>query len=164
MLSRRQRTWDGAIAVLGIDPAELEIGADSLASLDAWRRIARHLENEGRVSEAAEAWDWAVSEALRADSLGAGDGERALWEASEFFERHDAMANLRATLEQAWAALRTGVPVPAEFAARVLAKLARVYEGMRLPERAAEAEARAAIMGALIGPATNPGSDVRRCA
>jgi len=164
MLSRRQRIWDEALAELGIDPCDIEVDAEPAASLAAWRRVARHLEARAQVREAAEAWDWAVSEALRADVLAGGEGESALWEATAFFERHEAMGSLRATLEQAWASLRTGAPVPAGFAKRLMERLAGVYELMRMPERAAEAHARAAIMGALAEPAPAPSMSVRRCA
>ena len=164
MLSRRQRIWDEALADLGIDPRDIEVDARPATSLAAWRRIARHLEARAEVREAAEAWDWAVSEALRADVIAGGEGEAALWEASAFFERHEAIGSLRATLEQAWAALRSGTPVPADFARRLMERLAGVYELMRMPERAAEAHARAAIMAALAEPAAPEGVTVRRCA
>jgi hypothetical protein len=164
VLSRRQRIWDEALTDLAIDPRDIERDADPAVSLAAWRRIARHLETRGRVREASEAWDWAVSEALEARSLLAGEGEDALWEASAFFERHDAMGSLRATLEQAWASLRSGSPVPVEFAARVLERLAGVYDRLRMPERAAEASARAAMIGALVEPAAVGGPTMRRCA
>ena len=164
MLSRRQLIWDEAIAALRIDPGDIERDADPVACLSAWRRIGRYLETRGQVHEAAEAWDWAVSEALRADALVRGDGEDALWEASAFFERHDAMGSLRATLEQAWASLRFGAPVPAEFVARLLGKLAAVYERLRMPERAAEASARAAMIGALVEPTALSRPQARRCA
>ena len=164
MVSRGQLVWDEAITQLGIDPADIERGAPAAQCLRAWRRIARHLETQGRVHEAAEAWDWAVSEALRADALAGGDGESAVWEASAFFERHEAMGSLRATLEQAWAALRSGTPVPAEFAARLLERLAGVYGRLRMADRAAEARARAAVLTALVEAPTSARSVVRRCA
>ena len=164
VLSRRQLIWDEALTVLGIDARDIERDADAAVCLSSWRRIARYLESQGRIPEAAEAWDWAVSEALEADELVAGQGQSALWEASAFFERHEAMGSLRATLEQAWASLRSGAPVPAEFVARLLARLASVYERLRMPERAAEATARAALIGALVEPAAAPRRDVRRCA
>lgn len=72
--------------------------------------------------------------------------------------------SLRATLEQAWASLRSGSPVPAEFAARLLRRLAAVYERLRMPERAAEASARALLIGALVEPAETSRPDIRRCA
>ena len=156
--------WDEAIAALGIDPRDIECDAQATVCLSAWRRIARYLETHGQVREAAEAWDWAVSEALRADALVAGEGEQALWEASAFFERHDALGSLRATLEQAWASLRSGSPVPAEFAARLLDRLAGVYERLRMLDRAAEAHARAAMLSALVEPAGLSRPEARRCA
>jgi hypothetical protein len=164
VLSRRQRSWDEALTELGIDPADIDRGADTAVSLSAWRRIARHLEARGQVHEAAEAWDWAVSEALEADELVLGDGENALWEASAFFERHDAMGSLRATLEQAWASLRFGTPVSAEFVARLLRRLAAVYERLRMPERAAEANARAATIAGLVEPPAISRPEIQRCA
>jgi hypothetical protein len=164
MLSRRQRIWDEALTELRIDPGDIERGTDTAVSLWAWRRIARYLEMRGQIHEAAEAWDWAVSEALEADELVLGEGESALWEASAFFERHDAMGSLRATLEQAWASLRFGAPVSTEFVARLLGKLAFVYERLRMPDRAAEANARAAMITALVEPAAIARPVVRRCA
>ena len=163
-MSRRQRIWDEALIELGIDPDDIERGAEPAVSLSAWRRIARHLETRGQVHEAAEAWDWAVSEALEADVLILGEGESALWEASAFFERHGAMGSLRATLEQAWASLRSGAPVSAEFVARLLGRLAALYERLRMPDRAAEAAARAATIAALVEPAAVSRAVVRRCA
>ena len=164
MLPRRQRIWDEALTELGIDPRVIDKGADTAAGLSAWRRIARYLETHGQVHEAAEAWDWAVSEALDADELVLGEGESALWEAAAFFERHDAMGSLRSTLEQAWASLRFGAPVSAEFVARLLERLAGVYQRLRMPERAAEISARAALIKTLVEPSKLSAAAIRRCA
>ena len=159
MLSRRQRMWDETIAELGLDPDSIERDADPLVALESWKRIARHLESAGRPREAAEAWDWAVSEALSDEALVLGDGEPTLWEASAFYERNDALGSLRATLEQAWASLRAGTPVTSGFAVRLLGRLAGVYERMCLLDKAAEASARAATLSALAEP-----THMRRCA
>jgi hypothetical protein len=162
MLSRRQRVWDAAIRDLGIDPASLEKGADPAVAIDGWRRIARYLETQGLGSEAGEAWDWAVSEALDESSFDEVD-ERVLWEASAFYERHDALGSLRATLEQAWAATRNAPGgVSTGFAVRLLTRLSGAYEKLRMPEQAREAAARAAVIAELaVDGRTAP---VRRCA
>jgi hypothetical protein len=161
MLSRRQRIWDEAVTELGIDPTCLERDADPVASMDAWSRIARHLESRGLASESAEAWDWAVSEAL-SDGDFEGPDQYVLWEAAAFYDRHDALGSLRATLEQAWACTRTTRPIPAEFAVRLLERLGVVYERMMMPDRAAEVYARAAVLTDLVAP--RAASQDRRCA
>lgn len=161
MLSRRQRMWDEAVAELGIDPASLDKGAEPRETIDAWSRIARYLEAREQLAEAAEAWDWAVSEALSAGDLEGAD-QYVLWEAAEFYDRNQALGSLRATLEQAWAATRSARPIPAEFAARLLDRLGGVYERMLMPDRAAEAYARAAVITDLVGP--RPRAEHRRCA
>lgn len=165
MLSRRQRIWDEAMRELGIEPAWLEKGQDRALAVSSWTRIARYLEAKGMTAEAAEAWDWAVSEALAEGSFD-DSGERVLWEASEFYERNQAFGSLRATLEQAWAATRYapgGVSVA--FASRLLKRLSGVYDRMRMPERAAEAAARAAVIAELAtGPDQPEGAATRRCA
>jgi hypothetical protein len=162
MLSRRQRIWDEAVRDLGIDPSCIEKDADPALAVDCWTRIARHLEARGLDAEAAEAWDWAVSEALGEGSFDPAQ-ERVIWEASEFYERHDALGSLRSTLEQAWASTRHAPGgVSAGFAARLLSRLSAVYARLHMPDRAAEAAARAAVI-AQLAPARRP-SPARRCA
>ncbi len=148
---------------LAIEPAWVEKGADRALAVSSWCRIARYLENRGLMSEAAEAWDWAVSEAL-ADGSFDDAGELVLWEASTFYERHQAFGSMRATLEQAWAATRNApAGVSAGFAARLLRRLSGVYDRLRMPDRAAEASARAAVISELaVGP--ERGEATRRCA
>jgi hypothetical protein len=162
MLSRRQRIWDETVRDLGIDPSCIEKAADPAAAIACWTRIARHLEARGLDAEAAEAWDWAVSEALEEGSFEPPQ-ERVLWEASEFYERHDALGSLRSTLEQAWESTRHAPGgVSAGFAARLLSRLSAVYTRSRMPDRAAEAAARAQAIEQL-APSRRP-SPARRCA
>lgn len=162
MLSRRQRMWDEAIRELGIDPAWIEKDADPALAITSWMRIARYLETQGLGAEAGEAWDWAVSEALAEGSFDDVE-ERVLWEASAFYERHDALGSLRATLEQAWAATRYAPGgVSTGFATRLLRRLSGVYEKLRMPDRAAEAAARAAVISELAPDGR--ASPARRCA
>jgi hypothetical protein len=161
-MSRRQRIWDEVLGELGIDPAWVDKGADPDLAFTSWVRIARRLESRGLTAEAAEAWDWAVSEALEEGSFD-DTGERVLWEASEFYERHGALGSLRATLEQAWASTRRAPRgVSTGFAARLLSRLSGVYTELSLPDRAAEAAARAAVMAEL-APGDRP-APTRRCA
>jgi hypothetical protein len=162
MLSRRQRMWDEAIRELGVDPAWIEKDAEPALAIASWTRIARYMEAHGMSAEAAEAWDWAVSEAL-ADGEFDDVEQRVLWEASSFYERQGALGSLRATLEQAWAATRHAPGgVTSGFAATLLGRLSDVYGKLRMPDRAAEAAARAAAI-AQLSP-TDRSSPARRCA
>jgi hypothetical protein len=162
MSSRRQRIWDEAVRELGIDPSWIEKDAESALAVTSWTRIARYLEARGMDAEAAEAWDWAVSEALGEGSFDPVQ-ERVIWDASEFYERHGALGSLRATLEQAWASTRSAPGgVTAGFASRLLSRLSGVYTRLSMPDRAAEAAARAAVIAEL-APQRRP-SPARRCA
>jgi hypothetical protein len=154
--------WDEAVRELGIDPAWIEKDADPVLAISSWTRIARYLDAHGMSAEAAEAWDWAVSEAL-ADGAFDDAEQRVLWEASSFYERQGALGSLRATLEQAWAATRHAPGgVPSGFAASLLGRLSDVYGKLMMPDRAAETAARAAAIAEL--SPRDRRAPVRRCA
>ena len=151
MLSRRQRIWDEAIRDLGIDPAWHREG----------RGPRRRHRPAGGASRATSRAQGMIVRGRRGVGLGGVRGPRARAPSttpSSTCSGRPAPSTSATTRSGVFArrSSRRGPPrathpaaIPAEFAARLLRRLSGVYERLRMPDRAAEAAARAAVIAEL---------------